>query len=411
MRDSLLNKSSSSFSDIEANHIAGSILRSYPSLSSEQSNYVVTTLFDADSELSSIAVTQKRKPIGLIGRNYYMEKMAKPYSHSLFDRKSCITFMDESPLIVDQNMGMQELISKALGYSRKSLSNGFILTDENGDYVGIGSGEDLIKAIAFLQAEKNRLTTESINYASVIQRSFLHASKEAMSSLLLESFLVWEPRDKVGGDYFFCKKFNDGFFFALIDCTGHGVPGAFMTLIASSFLDTIVIDDNCRDPAITLSILNKKIKNALRQTSEHKLDHEGQSDDGMDAAFCWVENDTLIYAGAKTPLFFKGNDDVNQLEAGRKGLGYIDTPIDYEWKNQKLFLEKGMCIYLTTDGIIDQVGGPNNISFGKKRFSAVIQDNYLKPMSEQEDVIMQAFNDYQGAQRRRDDVSMVGFRF
>ena len=141
----------------------------------------------------------------------------------------------------------------------------------------------------------------------------------------------------------------------------------------------------------------------------------GQSDDGMDTAFCWVntQNGTLTYAGAKTPLFYIGNasSDVQLLDPDRKGVGYIDTPMDYEWTNQQLPLTKGMCLYLTTDGIIDQIGGLKKIAFGKKRFSALLQDNYLKPMPEQESIVMQAYYDYQGKQKRRDDVCLMGFRF
>ncbi|MDP3589881.1 MAG: SpoIIE family protein phosphatase, partial [Methylobacter sp.] len=273
--------------------------------------------------------------------------------------------------------------------------------------------------------EKNRLVTESINYASIIQKSFLRSSREDMSAVLQDYFMHWEPRDKVGGDYYFCKKFDDGFFLALIDCTGHGVPGAFMTLIMASFLDHILIEDNRHDPAGALAIMNKKVKMALGQINESATDgfdidrfssaQNGQSDDGMDTAFCWVNTQTsiLTYAGAKTPLFYIGNtsSDVQLLEPDRKGVGYIDTPMDYAWTNQQLPLTKGMCIYLTTDGIIDQIGGVKKIAFGKKRFSGLLKEHYLKPMPEQESIVMQTYYDYQGKQKRRDDVCLMGFRF
>jgi len=141
----------------------------------------------------------------------------------------------------------------------------------------------------------------------------------------------------------------------------------------------------------------------------------GQSDDGMDTAFCWVntQNSTLTYAGAKTPLFYIDNASpgVLLLEPDRKGVAYVDTSLDYQWTNQQLALTKDMRIYLTTDGLIDQIGGLKKIAFGKKRFSALLQENYLKPMPEQESIIMQAYYDYQGKQRRRDDVCLMGFRF
>jgi serine phosphatase RsbU (regulator of sigma subunit) len=332
--------------------------------------------------------------------------------------------MDKDPLIVDQNMSIQTLSFKVLGSGRKTLNDGFIIINEDGDYLGLGNGEDLVKMISYLQAEKNRLVTESINYASIIQKSFLRSSKQDMGDVLQDYFMHWEPRDKVGGDYYFCKKFADGFFLALIDCTGHGVPGAFMTLIMASFLDHILLDDNRQDPAGLLAMMNKKVKMALGQiddTSTNNFDIDkfssaknGQSDDGMDTAFCWVntQNNILTYAGAKTSLFYidSTSPEVQLLEPDRKGVGYIDTPMDYQWTNRQLPLTKGTCIYLTTDGIIDQIGGVKKIAFGKKRYSALLQENYLKPMPEQESIIMQAYYDYQGKQKRRDDVCLMGFR-
>jgi len=422
---SLLNQSKAGLSEIEAEYIASSLLKVCSTVSPQQTNSEVTALLDEQRDLISIAVVENGRPIGLISRNIFMEGMAKPFHHDLFDRKSCIAFMDKDPLIVDQNMSIQTLSFKVLGSGRKTINDGFVITDEKGDYLGLGTGEDLIRVVSFLQAEKNRLVTESINYASIIQKSFLRSSREDMSAVLQDYFMHWEPRDKVGGDYYFCKKFDDGFFLALIDCTGHGVPGAFMTLIMASFLDHILHEDNRHDPAGALAIMNKKVKRALGQINEAATDgidvdrfssaQSGQSDDGMDTAFCWVntQNGTLTYAGAKTPLFYIGDtsSDVLLLDPDRKGVGYIDTPMDYECTNQQLPLTKGMCLYLTTDGIIDQIGGLKKIAFGKKRFSALLQDNYLKPMPEQESIIMQAYYDYQGKQKRRDDVSLMGFRF
>ncbi|MFI3156594.1 MAG: SpoIIE family protein phosphatase [Methylococcaceae bacterium] len=422
---SLLNKSRAGLSEIEAEYIANSLLRICPSVSPGQTNHEIGKLLETHPELISIAVVENNKPIGLITRNFFMEGMAKPFHHDLFDRKSCIAFMDKEPLIVDQNMSIQALSFKVLDSGRKTLNDGFIITDGEGEYLGLGHGEDLVKVVSFLQAEKNRLVTESINYASIIQKSFLRSSRESMATVLQDYFMHWEPRDKVGGDYYFCKKFDDGFFFALIDCTGHGVPGAFMTLIMASFLDHILLEDNRHDPAGALAIMNKKVKMALGQITKPGIDgididkfssaQSGQSDDGMDTAFCWVntQTDTLIYAGAKTPLFYIGNasSEVCLLEPDRKGVGYVDTPMDYQWTNQQLSLTKEMCIYLTTDGLIDQIGGLKKIAFGKKRFSKLLQENYLKPMPEQESIIMQAYYDYQGKQRRRDDVCLMGFRF
>lgn len=420
--NSIVSSNKAGLSEIEAEYIAKSLMRSSPSVSPNQLCSDVLSMLAEHAEIVGLPVIDGNKPIGLINRNIFMDEMAKPFRREVFARKSCIAFMDKEPLVVNENMSIQSLSFKVVESGGKTLKDGFIIINDNGEYLGIGTGEDLVKVVSHLQAEKNRLVMESINYASVIQKSFLRSSREDMAASLSDYFMHWEPRDKVGGDYYFCKKFEDGFFIALIDCTGHGVPGAFMTLIMASFLDHILLEDNRHDPAAALSTMNCKVKtalgqinNAINEGSRFSLSaNRDQSDDGMDTAFCWVSiaSEKMVYAGAKTPLFFieAGASEVTVIDGDKKGVGYVDTPMDYQWTNKEIKLNKDMCIYLTTDGIIDQIGGSKNIAFGKRRFSNLLLENYQLPMQQQNDVVIQAFYDYQGKQRRRDDVSFLGFR-
>lgn len=421
---SALAESRAGLTEIESEYIARSLLRETPVVSPQQTNDDVLQILTAHPEVIGLPVVENDRPIGLINRNIFMDGLAKPFRRELYGRKSCIAFMDKQPLIVDQHMSIQELSFKVVGSGGKTLNDGFVITGDAGSYLGVGTGEDLVRVVTHLQAEKNRLVMESINYASVIQKSFLRASREDMEASLSDYFMHWEPRDKVGGDYYFCKKFDDGFFLALIDCTGHGVPGAFMTLIMASFLDHILLEDNRHDPAGALAAMNRKVKTALGQVGEQnivpidgsrfsKMTDKEQSDDGMDTAFCWVslEQGRMVYAGAKTPLFLlePGAAEATQLDGDKKGVGYVETPMDYAWTNREIPLAKGARVYLTTDGIIDQIGGPKNIAFGKRRFMNLLQEHAAKPMMEQERLLMQAFYEYQGSQHRRDDVSVLGF--
>lgn len=425
LNTSEIAESRAGLSEIEAEYIAVSLMRPSPTVSPRHTSSDVLALLGQHPEIIGLPVVEDDVPVGLINRNIFMDEMAKPYRRELFARKSCIAFMDKQPLVVGENMSIQDLSFKVVNSGGKTLSDGFIITGAEGKYLGMGLGEDLVKVVSYLQAEKNRLVMESINYASVIQKSFLRASREDMAASLGDYFMHWEPRDKVGGDYYFCKKFDDGVFIALIDCTGHGVPGAFMTLIMASFLEHILQADNRHDPAGALAIMNRKVKTALGQIGGQNIipmngsrfgrtAHQDQSDDGMDTAFCWVGIDSgrMVYAGAKTPLFVlePGAAEVSVIDADKKGVGYVDTPMDYEWSNREISLAKGACVYLTTDGIIDQIGGSKDIAFGKKRFCGLLLENSGKPMAEQEAIIMQAFYEYQGKQRRRDDVSLLGFR-
>lgn len=417
--------SKAGLTEIEAEFIARSLLIDVPVISTAQTNDDVFNIFKEYKEIVGLPVVENGNPVGLINRNIFMDGMAKPFHRDLFNRKSCIAFMDKEPLVVPENMSIQDLSFRVVNSGRKTLNDGFIITNDNGQYLGVGTGEDLVRVVTNLQAEKNRLVMESINYASVIQKSFLRSSKEDLNACLKDFYMHWEPRDKVGGDYYFCKKFDDGFFFALIDCTGHGVPGAFMTLIMASFIDHILLEDNRHDPAGALSIMNKKVKTALGQIEDKdsllpeeskftKMISKDGSDDGMDAAFFWVSNPDkkITYAGAKTPIFYiaKNDQEVSIVDPDRKGVGYVDTPYDFVWTNKEISISQGMSVYLTTDGIIDQIGGPKNIAFGKKRYANILFEHRAKPMLEQEDILMTAFYEYQGKQKRRDDVSLMGFR-
>ncbi len=406
-----------SLSEIEAEYVASSLIRKSPAVLPAQSNEEVLQLLAQHTDVVGLPVVEDSKPIGMINRSIFMDEMAKPFRRELYSRKSCIAFMDKQPLVVDGRMSIQELSFKVVAAGNKALKDGFIITAPSGEYAGVGTGEDLMQVIANLQAEKNRLVMESINYASVIQKSFLRSARRDLEASLHDYFIHWEPRDRVGGDYYFCKKFDDGFFIALIDCTGHGVPGAFMTLIMAAFLDHLLQNDNRMDPAGALSAMNRKVKIALGQIEEMNISHLGEaehSDDGMDTAFCWVNPSAgkMVYAGAKTPLFLlpKGSDEITVVDGDKKGVGYVETPMDYAWTNKEVALPEGISVYLTTDGIIDQIGGPKSIAFGKKRFSKLILEHCSLPMMEQKGRIMQAFYEYQGSQRRRDDVSFLGFR-
>jgi serine phosphatase RsbU (regulator of sigma subunit) len=196
----------------------------------------VLELFSQDESLANIPVVDQQRAVGIINRNTFMSTLARPFHREIFGRKPCTAFMNASPLIVDYLTPITELSFMALEADRKVLSDGFLINLDNA-YAGMGQGVSLMQALADQQAEKHRQMMESINYASVIQQSFLQSSRRDMAAALEDYFMVWAPRDIVGGDYYYFVKRPDGFFVAVIDCTGHGVPGAFMTLIMASTLN------------------------------------------------------------------------------------------------------------------------------------------------------------------------------
>lgn len=263
-------------------------------------------------------------------------------------------------------------------------------------------------------AAKNELIMDSINYARVIQQSYLRSSQADMASTLADCAMVWEPRDVVGGDYLYFRRFADGYFFALIDCTGHGVPGAFMTLIMASYLNNLLTQANRHDPAGLLARMNQAVKGALGQTGTGVAAPEHASDDGMDAAFCWVDSQhqQLTYAGARTPLYLLPPDapEVLQYDGERMGVGYVATPMDFAWRNQVIELQPGSIVCVSTDGLVDQVGEARRMAFGKKRLKQQMLYNRGLAVPELQAEIMAELHAWQGKESRRDDICLFTFR-
>jgi len=273
---------------------------------------------------------------------------------------------------------------------------------------------DLNETLKAVEAA-NKKILESIQYAEKIQRSLL-PNTGAVKAFLPDSFFIWMPKDIVGGDIFFADCFENGFIIAVIDCTGHGVPGAFMTMIAFSALRRIIKDEGCHDPAEILNRLNLIVKTTLQQNTE-----EASSDDGMDVAICFVRKsiteNNLIFSGAKLPLICVYNNELTVIKGDRQSIGYKQSrrsDIDFEFTNHKIDIKKGMCFYMATDGFEDQLGNDTKsrfavTRFGSKHFRELLRDNSVKPFKEQKEILFKTFHDYKGNEERQDDVTVVGF--
>ena len=385
------------------------------SVTSAHSNGEVFRLFEEHPGLTGLPVLEGGRPIGMINRNIFMQSFARPFHREIYLQKSCIAFMDKAPLVVERDTSIQDLSFKVIAGGEKALADGFIIT-EQGVYAGVGRASDMLQAVADLQAEKNRLVMESIDYGSVIQRSLSRVSRESMRRTLNDHFLIWEPRDIVSGDFYYFHAYEDGFLVILFDCTGHGVPGAFMTLIMSAFLQSALNEGDHRNPGELIAAVNRRVKQAMGQIdhSHGEPDAEPVSDDGMDAAFCWVDlkQRKLTYAGAHLPLFIQcpGDTEVRIIEGERAGVGYATTAMEQQWKNHELDLPEDSCIYFFTDGVTDQLGGKKGIAFGKRRIRELLLQHADKPLPEQRIELMNAFSSYQGKHPRKDDVAAIGFR-
>ncbi|OZB75484.1 MAG: serine/threonine protein phosphatase [Halothiobacillus sp. 13-55-253] len=389
---------------------AGDLVIEARAITPDFRNEEVLALFGQQSSLTHLPVLMTDgRPLGLINRNIFHSMMTKPYYPELYSQKSCITFMDKEPLIVEANLRIEQLTALAVEAGNKVFADGFIIV-QDGKYLGIGQVLDLMHAMTELQARQHRQLVESIEYASVIQQSLLKPSEIALEQTLPDNhWLIWQPRDVVGGDIFHFSQREDGFLAILFDCTGHGVPGAFMTLIAESALEQALNQLGDRDPAALMATINQHIKHALNQ---HQDGNRENSDDGLDGIILRYERSKrqITYAGAHSVLYSLNieNDAPITLHTGdRKGVGYASTPLDFKWHNHTIAINEPSRVFMLTDGVIDQIGGPRKIAFGKKRLTQFLTEQRQIEMPQQKQRFIETFSHYQGTQTRRDDVTLL----
>ncbi len=248
--------------------------------------------------------------------------------------------------------------------------------------------------------------SSSIEYASNLQRATLPIP-ELFDIAYSDHLVIWEPRDRVGGDIYWLLPVDDGFLLGLADCTGHGVPGAFITLLASSALRVAIAEESYADPARVIASMNRFIKAVLAQYTD-----DATTDDGLELGLCHIGGDggTVSFAGARFSLWVAENNEMREVKGGKSGIGYKDAPLNIEFNNHILEASETATFYLFSDGFTDQIGGDRRRGFGKRRMIDQIVGDLESPMATQRDNIIKTFSLYQGDELRRDDITMIGFR-
>lgn len=257
-------------------------------------------------------------------------------------------------------------------------------------------------------AAANRLILESLRYAGRIQSAMLPA-RTALAGVTADHLLIWEPRDIVGGDFFWLHRTQGGYLVLVGDCTGHGVPGAFMTLITVGVLERLARDrgNDARAPSRLLSDLHRELQALLGQDQGR----EGDTDDGLDAGLCLVDEAErkLVFAGARLSLWRARDGAIDEIRGDRGGIGYRRFATDLGFSDRAVDLDGRDAFYLATDGLIDQIGGPRRRAFGKRRFASFLAAHHPRPMPEQAAALSETLAGFQGREVRRDDLTVLGF--
>ncbi|MEX1001662.1 MAG: SpoIIE family protein phosphatase [Crocinitomicaceae bacterium] len=259
-------------------------------------------------------------------------------------------------------------------------------------------------------AAKNKKIADSINYAERIQQSVFF-SEEQVKSILPNAFIFHLPRDVVSGDFYWFSEVNGKVILAAVDCTGHGVPGAFMSLIGNTLLNQIVNEKKIDQPSEILKHLHYGIVESLQQ---------GQGDtsaqDGMDLAVCSIDKkaNKLYIAGAMNPVYIVHNGEVEVISGDLKGIGGligIRDPENVTFSQHEYPIKKDSSIYLFSDGYMDQFGGENDEKFNVPRFKSLITSIYNTSPEEQKKSVEQTMLEWKGSGSQIDDILVIGVKF
>lgn len=262
---------------------------------------------------------------------------------------------------------------------------------------------------------KNKSITDSLRYGKTIQQSLL-PSKEKLEASLGECFVFFRPKDIVSGDFYWHTRVYNKNIIAAVDCTGHGVPGAFMSMIGHTLLNEIVNQHKITDPAQILGFLHNNIRKVLHQSAE-----DGNSnDDGMDICICAiepVENEKgedqakVVFAGAKRPLVYipAPYQEVKHIRGDRKSIGGLQKEEVRIFNNHELILPKNSLVYLFSDGYPDQ-NGTEKGNFSTKKFEHLLLENAHLTMTEQQEILRRELAQHQQQAEQRDDITVIGIR-
>lgn len=247
---------------------------------------------------------------------------------------------------------------------------------------------------------------DGLQYARTIQTAFL-PHMEDIAGHLANFFVIWKPKDLIGGDMYRFHALPDGFLVAVIDCTGHGVPGAIMTMIAGAGLDQAQKNVGTHDPALILQELNGIVKRAV-----HQHQTESPSDDGLDIGICRYDaaEGRVVFSGARISLWYGAESKVREIRGDKQALGYKASKLSYGYTNHVIPIASPTSLYMTTDGLIHQIGGPRGIPFGRARFARFLSDHQLEPMGRQRVLLDEALDRYRCDEPQVDDITVFGFR-
>jgi PAS domain S-box-containing protein len=257
--------------------------------------------------------------------------------------------------------------------------------------------------------QQHKEILESIRYAKIIQKA-IFPTKEQLDAILTESFVLLKPKDIVSGDFYWIKEHHNKIFIAACDCTGHGVPGAFISIIGNNLLSKCITDYEHTNPAEILNQLNSEFQNANKKIN-------GRNDeikDGMDIALCVIDKSKMKmeYSGAYNPIYQVKNGTLTKLATDKIPIHLFSSNTDQKFTNYQINIEPGDSYYLFSDGYADQFGGQDRKKFNYKNFQDLILSIQDLTMADQRKVFNETIEEWKltSDEEQTDDILILGFK-
>ncbi len=397
-----------------------------------QTEEFISRLYDTTRQYK-LALIHYKKAVALKDTLFSQEskkELIRKEMNYEFDKKEVAIKAehDKALAIAQAERKKQQIViwSIACGLFLVVLFSGFIfrslrITRKQKNIIELQKNE-VSKQKEIVEKQKTKIL-DSITYAQRIQQSILMEESE-IQNYLPESFIYYQPKDIVSGDFYWFtplsdsphkgEKAGEGYFvIAAVDCTGHGVPGAFMSMIGNLLLNQIVNEKQITQPSEILTQLNHGVYEVLHQRKTGI-----SSEDGMDIALCTIDykNNILQYAGAQNPLYVLSDGKIEVIKADVYGIGgssmisKADNPLKNKYTNHVISLKKGMSIYLFSDGYIDQFGGSERKKFGSQKFKDLLLGIQHLNMQKQKEAIASAYKEWKGDIAQIDDILVMGIR-
>jgi serine phosphatase RsbU (regulator of sigma subunit) len=292
----------------------------------------------------------------------------------------------------------------AADYITKPFIRSELLARVNTQLIIKRSNDQILHYLKAIE-EKNKNISDSIEYASYIQNAVISTS-ESNLKFLPEHFIIYLPKDILSGDFYWISKTRDKVIIAVMDCTGHGVPGALMSILGNTLLNEIILRDHIEQPDQILNCLRSKIISTLGQKKESYL-----IKDGIDGSVICIDpgSDKIQYSGAFNPLILIHENQIIEIKADRIPIGYYEINRDFTLNELKI--DKNDMIYMFSDGLSDQFGGLNEKRFMIKNLKKILQEIQNKPMIQQKEIILNEFYRWKQGLDQTDDILVLGIRF